>query len=111
MNYVERRNGGYYLTGTRISLDSVVYEFIEGAAPESILQSFPLIGSLERVYGAITFYLANKAEIDAYLRRQEELWKKMREENPLPADLKARLEKAREAMLRELRIDVPRHLN
>src|SRR5215471_9193436 len=98
MNYVEQRNGGYYLTGTRVSLDSVVYKFLNGSSPETILQSFPLIGSLERVYGAITFYLANKAEIDEYLRRQDQLWEKLREEHPLPADLKARLEKAREAM-------------
>ncbi len=98
MNYVEQRNGGYYLTGTRVSLDSVVYKFLNGASPETILQSFPLIGSLERVYGAITFYLAHKTEMDEYLKRQGELWDKLREENPLPADLKARLEKAREAM-------------
>lgn len=98
MNYVEQRNGAYYLTGTRVSLDSVVYKFRNGASPETILQSFPLIGTLERIYGAIAFYLANQKEVDDYLKRQEELWKKMREENPLPADLKARLEKAREAM-------------
>ena len=52
----------------------MVYEFRRGAAPETILRSFPAIGSLERVYGAITFYLANKQEVDQYLERQEELW-------------------------------------
>ena len=25
--YIEERNGGYYIAGTRISLDSVVYSF------------------------------------------------------------------------------------
>ena len=34
--YVELRNGGYYLAGTRISLDSVVYSFNEGQSPEAI---------------------------------------------------------------------------
>jgi uncharacterized protein (DUF433 family) len=93
--YVEQRNGGYYVSGTRVSLDSVVHEFLRGAAPETIFRSFPLLGSLERVYGAITFYLAHKAEVDQHLLRQSELWEKSRAENPLPAELKARLEQAR----------------
>ncbi len=69
-SYVEYRNETYYVEGTRISLDSVVYAFRNGLAPESIVQSFPLL-TLEQVYGAITFYLANHAEIDAYLAAEE----------------------------------------
>jgi uncharacterized protein (DUF433 family) len=57
-DYVERRDGGYYLTDTRIGLDSIVHAFKRGSSPESILRSFPLIGSLEAVYGALTYYLA-----------------------------------------------------
>ena len=57
IEYVEKRNGGFYLAGSRVSLDSVVISFQQGASPESILRSFPAIGSLERVYGAVTFYL------------------------------------------------------
>lgn len=95
--YVEERNGGYYVVGTRISLDSVIHEFNRGAAPETILRSFPLLGSLEKVYGAITFYLANREQVDRYLDRQRQLWEKARAENPLPPDLKARLEQARKA--------------
>ncbi len=30
MEYVEQRNRGYYVKGTRISLDSVVYAFLRG---------------------------------------------------------------------------------
>jgi uncharacterized protein (DUF433 family) len=97
-NYVEQRNGGYYVAGTRVSLDSVVYEFRRGSAPESILRSFHLISSLERVYGAITFYLANQQEVDRYLECQQELWEKLRAENPIPEELKTRLEQARLAM-------------
>lgn len=97
--YIEQRNGGYYIAGTRISLDSVVYEFRRGAAPETILRSFPLIGSLERVYGAITFYLAHKEEVEHYLKRQEKLWQEFGDKHPLPSGLKARLEQARQATL------------
>lgn len=64
--YIEQRHGGYYLAGTRISLDSVVYSFNQGQSPEAILDDFP---SLKRaqIYGAIAFYLDHQAEIDKHL--------------------------------------------
>lgn len=83
--YVEQRDEGYWIQGTRISLDSVVYAFLDGESPESIAQNFPLL-SLEQIYGAITFYLANRELIDAYLKEGEEefdkLQKSLREKNP-----------------------------
>jgi uncharacterized protein (DUF433 family) len=69
-SYVERRDGGYWITGTRISLDSIVYAFKRGVAPESIQRAFPLL-ILEEIYGAITFYLAHEQEIEAYLAQAE----------------------------------------
>jgi uncharacterized protein (DUF433 family) len=69
-SYVEQRDGGYWMTGTRISLDSLVYAFKRGAAPESMQRAFPLL-TLEEIYGAITFYLAHEQEIDAYLAQAE----------------------------------------
>ena len=69
-SYVEYRNEAYWVESTRISLDSVVYSFRDGLSPESIVQSFPLL-TLEQVYGAITFYLANRTEVDAYLAAEE----------------------------------------
>ena len=71
-DYVEQHNGAYRVAGTRVSLDSIVYGFNEGQSPETIVQSFPFL-ELEQVYGAITYYLAHRSEIDAYLEsgRQE----------------------------------------
>ena len=63
-SYIEYRQEAYWVVGTRISLDSIVYSFQRGLSPESIVQSFPLL-TLEQVYGAIAFYLANHSEIDA----------------------------------------------
>ena len=34
--FVETRNGAYYVAGTRIGLDVVIGEFNEGRSPESI---------------------------------------------------------------------------
>lgn len=83
--YVEQRDEGYWIAGTRVSLDSVVYAFLNGETPESIAQNFPLL-SLEQVYGTITFYLANQKIIDAYLEAGEaefqQLQQTFREKNP-----------------------------
>jgi uncharacterized protein (DUF433 family) len=95
-NYIEKRDGAYLIAGTRVSLDSVVYAFLRGAAPESIAQSYPVL-SLEEVYGAIAFYLANQAEIDDVLaandREFELLRSRTREAN---ANLYKKLEAARQ---------------
>ena len=71
VNYVEQRDGGYWVQGTRVSLDSLVYRFLEGLAPDTIQsECFPSL-TLEQVYGAITYYLGHRAEIDAYLQESE----------------------------------------
>jgi len=43
--YVEQRNGGYYIAGSRMSLNSVLYAFRRGEASWTILEHFPTIGS------------------------------------------------------------------
>jgi uncharacterized protein (DUF433 family) len=50
--YIEQRGEGYWILKTRISLDLVVYAFLNGEYPESIAQNFPLL-SLKQVYGAM----------------------------------------------------------
>ncbi len=95
-DYVDKRDGGYWITGSRISLDSIVYAFLRGASPESIARSFPLI-NLEDVYGALAFYLAHQSEIDDYLRQGEAEFEALRQQtrqvNPL---LFKKLEEARQ---------------
>lgn len=95
-DYVEKRNGGYYLTGSRVALDSIVTAFQRGASPESILRSFPAIGSLVKVYGALTFYLENQVAVDEYLRQQDGLADSLAEkQSPLPEALAERIRLAR----------------
>jgi uncharacterized protein (DUF433 family) len=93
--YIEKRDGGYYVIGSRVSLESIIHPFLEGASPETIVDEFPTL-SLEQVYGAITFYLANRAGINAYLTETEKLWQEARKNQPpLPPALRERLERAR----------------
>jgi uncharacterized protein (DUF433 family) len=70
--YIEQRDAAYVIAGTRVSLDSVVYAFLDGQSAETIAQAFPVL-TLEQVYGAITYYLAHRDDIDRYLqtRRQD----------------------------------------
>ena len=79
MDYVEHRDEGYFVAGTRVSLDSVVWAFLRGESPEGIVESFPAL-SLEQVFGAITFYLANRPAIDPYLEQGKAEFARLREE-------------------------------
>jgi uncharacterized protein (DUF433 family) len=96
--YIEERNGGLYLEGTRVSLDSIVIRFQEGASPERIGESFPTL-KLSQVYGAIAYYLENQQMINAYIaegqRELERTVPPLSQSNP---ELFARLQAAREKM-------------
>jgi uncharacterized protein (DUF433 family) len=69
--YVEQRNGGYYVAETRISLDSVVYSFDRGNCPEAIQKEYPLL-RLAQIYGALAFYLDHQEEVRLYLEAKEQ---------------------------------------
>ena len=77
--YVEKRDEGYWIAGTRVSLDSVVFAFLDGLSPETIAaECFPVL-TLEQVFGAITYYLGHRTEIDEYLRNADEEFESLRE--------------------------------
>ena len=78
--YIEQRGGGYYVAGTRNSLDSVVYAFNRGDSPQRILERYPLLDRLSRIYGAIAFYLDHQADIHKYLEETERVF----EANSIP---------------------------
>jgi uncharacterized protein (DUF433 family) len=96
--YIEERNGGYYVAGTRISLDSVVYSFERGNSPEAIRKEYPLL-RLPQIYGAIAFYLDHQQDILSYLEAKEQDIEAsstpLAEANP---ELWARLQHARQSM-------------
>lgn len=78
MNYVEKTpQGGWRVTGSRVSLDSIVHAYWEGRMPEAIAADFPSL-SLEQIHGAIAFYLSQREEIDSYLSAQGKRWDALR---------------------------------
>ena len=93
--YVEARSGAYYAAGTRIGLDVLIHEFRNGRSAEEIFEAYPSIGSLSRVYGAITFILEHPQETDSYLKAQDEKWEAFKSDNPLSPDMLERFERGK----------------
>ena len=67
------------ITGTRVSLDSVIYAFDEGATPEEIAQAFPTL-DLAAIYSVIGYYLQNRAEVEEYLEQRKTQREEVRKE-------------------------------
>ncbi|MFH1633901.1 MAG: DUF433 domain-containing protein [Chloroflexota bacterium] len=65
---------------TRVTLDTVIAAFLDGATAEEISQQYPSL-DLADVYSVIAYYLRQRAEIDTYLQRRREQAEKIQEEN------------------------------
>ncbi len=96
--YVEEREGGLYVSGSRVSLASIICEFREGASPETIQRDFPSL-SLAQIYGAIAFYLNHPEESESYLRGLKGKWEDLRRQAQPPGEeLRRRIEQARQRL-------------
>ena len=87
-------HGVFRITGTRVSLDSVIAAFDLGATPEQIVHKFPTL-KLDDVYAVIAYYLRHQDEVRAYLakqRQEAEVFRKEHDDIFLPQkDLRQRL--------------------
>lgn len=63
-------DGTIRITGSRVSLDSIVHHFKLGATAEQIAQKFPSL-LLADIYATITYYLNHREAVEEYLRQQE----------------------------------------
>jgi uncharacterized protein (DUF433 family) len=89
------REGLWRVAGTRVSVDSVVHAFVGGDTPEQIVQDYEAL-TLAQVYGVVHYYLTHRKDVNAYLKTQERMDKKLRRElraahGPFMADLRRRL--------------------
>ena len=86
-------DGVVRIAGTRVTLDTVVLAFDEGASAEEIAQQYPSL-SLPDIYAVIAFYLAHRDEVEAYLRERGEQAAQVRQRNEQrfdPTDVRSRL--------------------
>lgn len=95
--YVEKEDEVWRIKGTRVALDSIIYQFRQGRSPEAIQDAFPVL-SLSQVYGAIAFYLDHQAQLDEYLKHneatEEEFGREIARLFPKGAALKARVKQS-----------------
>jgi uncharacterized protein (DUF433 family) len=61
--------GVFRVGKTRVSLDSVIAAFNQGATPEEIVQQYNVL-ALTDIYAVISYYLESQSEIDSYLDRR-----------------------------------------
>ncbi len=57
--------------GTRIGIEIIIRDYLEGYLPEQIVNNYRRSLNLEQVFATLTYYLHNKAEVDAYIQRGE----------------------------------------
>jgi uncharacterized protein (DUF433 family) len=78
---------------TRVTLDTLVMAFSEGATAEEIAQQYPSV-PLADVYSVIGYYLRRQVEIEAYLLRRRQQADEVRKQNESrfdPAGIRNRL--------------------
>jgi uncharacterized protein (DUF433 family) len=62
-------DGSIRVTGTRVSLETVVMAFDTGATAEEIVQQYPSL-DLGDVYAVISYVLGNRNVVDEYIQRR-----------------------------------------
>jgi uncharacterized protein (DUF433 family) len=57
------------VSGSRVTLDTIVVAHQQGETPESIADQYPTV-AISDIYAVIGFYLRHRREVDAYLEEQ-----------------------------------------
>ena len=78
--FAEDADGVVRVGGTRVTLDTLVAAFREGASPETIADQYPSL-QLGDVYTVLGYYLRHQAEVNAYLDKRRQLAAQVRQEN------------------------------
>ena len=97
-DFVESRDGSFYLIGSRVPLAHLVREFQQGEPPEAIRSHYSTL-SLEQVYGAIAFYLGHKSEVENDIAERERVENEFTKTHPTPPDIKEKFERMHRQML------------
>ncbi len=71
--------------GTRVTLDTIVAAFSDGATAEEIVQQYPSV-ALADVYAVLGYYLRHRPEVEAYLQRRAQQALAVRQQNEQRTD-------------------------
>jgi len=83
-------NGTIRVTGSRVTLESVVYQYQQGSSAGAILESFPAL-KLADIHAVICYYLNHREQVDGYLHDQEKKARTVREDIESDPAYKARV--------------------
>jgi uncharacterized protein (DUF433 family) len=89
-------NDTVYISGTRVTLDTLIARYQQGDTPEAIHKGFPGV-PLSDIYSVVAYYLAHQEEVDTYLEQRDKEAERIRQNwearNPTPskAELMARM--------------------
>ncbi|MDY7013541.1 MAG: DUF433 domain-containing protein [Cyanobacteriota bacterium] len=72
------------IKGHRIGIDDVIDYYLQGYSAEKILEELPTL-NMEKIYATLTYYLHNRAEMDAYMLRLAR-WREQRYQEHLAAE-------------------------
>src|SRR5260221_11957509 len=90
-DYIERRETGFYVVGSRVPIDRIVWEYRNGEDPEAIQSHYPTL-SLDQVNGAITFYLNHKDEVEQVMEERRLAGGAYVAAHPTPPDIQEKIE-------------------
>lgn len=65
---------------TRVTLDTLVAAYLQGATPDEIASRYPTLDRAD-IYAVIAYYLRHRQEVEEYLRQRENEAAKVRVEN------------------------------
>jgi uncharacterized protein (DUF433 family) len=68
---VKKEDGTFFVEGTRVPLDTIIYLYKDGATPEEVVDRFPTL-DLGDVYGVLGYYLGHRDEFELYLTEREQ---------------------------------------
>ena len=74
------KDGVARVSGTRVTLDTLVRAFIRGATAEEIAQQYPSV-ALSDVYATISYYLQNREDVEKYLEKRHKHARTVKREN------------------------------
>lgn len=80
------QEGRARVSGTRVTLDTVVEAFEQGATPEEIAREYPTLPRAD-VYTVIGYYLHHQEAVKAYLQAQDDAADRGRQETEAQSDL------------------------
>lgn len=78
---------------SRVSLDTVIIAFNQGATPEQIVEDYDSL-ELGEVYAVISYYLQNREEVEKYLAKRKverEILRRQIESRANPQNIRERL--------------------